>query len=80
MSGAAGSNSLEQVMIGMQQTRKSLRTVTRAGCWDGKLVNYEREEYSEAEHGPNPLGQSFSICVPYRPSWSVPAGTRLPVK
>jgi hypothetical protein len=69
MSGACGSNSLEQVMIGMQQKSP--------GCWDGKLVNYEREVYSEAEHWPNPLGQGFSICVLYRPSGSVPAGTLL---
>jgi hypothetical protein len=69
MSGAGGSNSLEQVMIGMQQRSP--------GFWDGKLANNARVVYREAEHGPNPLGQGFSICVPYRPSGSVPAGTRL---
>jgi hypothetical protein len=66
-----GSNSLEQVMVRMQQKAP--------GCWDGKLRKWtdgSSVAYSEAEHGPNPLGQGFNICAPYSPGGDPPAGTR----
>jgi hypothetical protein len=52
---------MEQVMIRMQKS---------PWCWDGKLRNLldgSSVAYSEAEHGPNPLGQGFNICVLYSP-------------
>ncbi len=63
------SNSLEQTMVGMQ--------VKTPGCWDEKFLNDKEEVYRETVHGLNPLGQGFSICVPYRPGGDLPAGTRL---
>lgn len=48
--------SLEEIMISKQ--------TAQPGCWDGKLSNVWGEQYSEAVHGLNPLGQGFSICTP----------------
>jgi hypothetical protein len=71
-SDSSNRDSLEQVMIRMQQKSP--------GCWDGKLRKFQDGSsvpYSEAEHGPNPLGQGFNICAPYSPGGDAPAGTRL---